>query len=394
MKITAKLTLLLLLFTCFVSACQKQDDSSLETLIATGDAKAIHAKKSLLSDQKKSLARQIARLDSVLEIRETGKKLPLITIFDATPEPFDHFVELQGSVKTKQNVLIYPEMPGSLLRINARKGSRVSAGQVLAVIDDGGMSSQILQMKVNRDLAKTTFERQERLWAQKVGSEIQYLQAKSNLEAQNKAIQRLESQLDKYNIRAPFSGTIDDVFKEPGMVVAPGVGAEVFRLISLSNMYVEVDVPESYLPVVTRGKRVKVFLPVLNDTIKTKIRQVSHFIDPANRSFSVEIPLPNRKGQIKPNLTAQVFINDYSRSDAILVPQSVISENAAGEQFLFVTTEENADKVAKVSRRIIRTGRTKGDRVEVVSGLSGGQNVVKEGARVVRDGQEVKILKR
>lgn len=393
MKITAKLTLLLLLFTCFVSACQKQDDSSLETLIATGDAKAIHAKKSLLSDQKKSLARQIARLDSVLEIRETGKKLPLITIFDATPEPFDHFVELQGSVKTKQNVLIYPEMPGSLLRINARKGSRVSAGQVLAVIDDGGMSSQILQMKVNRDLAKTTFERQERLWAQKVGSEIQYLQAKSNLEAQNKAIQRLESQLDKYNIRAPFSGTIDDVFKEPGMVVAPGVGAEVFRLISLSNMYVEVDVPESYLPVVTKGKRVKVFLPVLNDTIKTKIRQVSHFIDPANRSFSVEIPLPNRKGQIKPNLTAQVFINDYSRGDAILVPQSVISENAAGEQFLFVTTEENADKVAKVSRRIIRTGRTKGDRVEVVSGLSGGQNVVKEGARVVRDGQEVKILK-
>lgn len=393
MKITAKLTLLLLLFTCFVSACQKQDDSSLETLIATGDAKDIHAKKSLLSDQKKSLARQIARLDSVLEIRETGKKLPLITIFDATPEPFDHFVELQGSVKTKQNVLIYPEMPGSLLRINARKGSRVSAGQVLAVIDDGGMSSQILQMKVNRDLAKTTFERQERLWAQKVGSEIQYLQAKSNLEAQNKAIQRLESQLDKYNIRAPFSGTIDDVFKEPGMVVAPGVGAEVFRLISLSNMYVEVDVPESYLPVVTKGKRVKVFLPVLNDTIKTKIRQVSHFIDPANRSFSVEIPLPNRKGQIKPNLTAQVFINDYSRGDAILVPQSVISENAAGEQFLFVTTEENADKVAKVSRRIIRTGRTKGDRVEVVSGLSGGQNVVKEGARVVRDGQEVKILK-
>lgn len=393
MKITAKLTLLLLLFTCFVSACQKQDDSSLETLIATGDAKAIHAKKSLLSDQKKSLARQIARLDSVLEIRETGKKLPLITIFDATPEPFDHFVELQGSVKTKQNVLIYPEMPGSLLRINARKGSRVSAGQVLAVIDDGGMSSQILQMKVNRDLAKTTFERQERLWAQKVGSEIQYLQAKSNLEAQNKAIQRLESQLDKYNIRAPFSGTIDDVFKEPGMVVAPGVGAEVFRLISLSNMYVEVDVPESYLPVVTKGKRVKVFLPVLNDTIKTKIRQVSHFIDPANRSFSVEIPLPNRKGQIKPNLTAQVFINDYSRGDAILVPQSVISENAAGEQFLFVTTEENADKVAKVSRRIIRTGRTKGDRVEVLNGLSGGQNVVKEGARVVRDGQEVKILK-
>ncbi|MEO9967377.1 MAG: efflux RND transporter periplasmic adaptor subunit [Reichenbachiella sp.] len=385
------IVLILITLALTVSACG--DEKSVSVLVAEGDLVAVRAKKKELSDQQKSLDRDIALLDSVINSKEGNKNLPLVTTVQAKLQEFDHFIELQGAVSTKQNVLIYPEASGILLSVKVSEGQKVSKGQLLATIDDGGMRNQLLQMKTQLELSKTTFERQKRLWDQKIGTEIQYLQAKSNYESQDNAVKQMEGQLRKFSIRAPFAGVIDDVIKEQGTVVVPGgPGSEVFRIINLSNMYLEVSVPETYISTIVVGKEVKINFPVLNQTYKSVVRQTGNYINPNNRSFNVEIAVPNTDGRIKPNMTAKVLINDYTNAEAILIPQSIISENAEGEQYAFVVSKMDTDNTAVANKSVISTGKTQGDFVEVLSGLKPGASLIKEGARSVKDGQQVKIL--
>ncbi len=375
-----------------LTACGNNGQQTVDSLIEAGDVEAMRAKKSELSEQIKITDQEIKLLDSVIATFNLDEKLPLVTTVKAEEQKFDHFLELQGDVMTKQNVLIYPEMAGTLQKVYVQKGQQVSKGQLLATIDDGGMGSQLAQLKTQAELAKTTFERQKRLWDQKIGSEIQYLQAKSNYEAQQNAVKQFQSQLGKSSIRAPFSGIIDNVIKDQGTVVSPGPGSEVFRIVNLSDMYIDVEVPETYLGSVSKGKEAQVFFPVLGDSVITKIRQTGNFINPSNRSFSVEIPVPNKNGNIKPNLTAKVRINDYTSEKAILIPQSIISENAEGEQYAYIAMEPNADNEATAKKTIITTGKTQGAFIEVLSGIEDGNQVIKEGARSVKDGQKVKII--
>lgn len=390
-----KQTLILLTLTAvLMMACGDKKEISIADLAAAGNLKDIQTKKKELSESQRAIEKDIAMLDAAINAMDENKKLPLVTTFEAKLQQFKHYVELQGDVMTKQNVLIYPEMPGTLLVVNVKEGQKVSKGQVLATIDNGGMSSQLQQMKTQLALAKTTYERQKRLWVdKKIGTEIQYLQAKATFESQENSLSQMQSQLNKYTMRAPFAGIIDDVIKDQGTIVAPGgPGSEVFRIVNLSNMYIEVSVPESYLSSVAVGKEVNVFFPVLNETVKSRVRQTGNFINPANRSFTVEIPVPNKGGMIKPNLTAKVQINDYRNEQAILIPQSIISENSAGEQYTFVVSKPNAENIAIVTKNIIETGKSQGDLVEVISGIDSGQYIIEEGARSVKDGQEVKIL--
>ena len=368
-------------------------DQSVAEIISEQNLEAIRAKKNEITTQQKLIDAQLKSLDSAIAILGNEEKLPLVNTLTAKKEVFNHYLELQGDVSTKQNVLIYPEMAGTLQRVHVKEGDRVSRGQVLATIDDGGLSSQLNQLKTQASLAKTTFERQERLWNQNIGSEIQYLQAKTNYEAAENMVSQAESQLGKSTIRAPFSGIIDDVIKDQGTVVAPGQGSEVFRIVNLSDMYIEVEVPEAYIGYVTKGKEALVYFPVLGDSIVTKIRETGNFINPANRSFEAEIPVPNKEGKIKPNLTAKVNINDYTSENAILIPTSIISENAEGEQYVFVADEASAEGESIVKRTIITTGKTQGAEIEVLTGLNDGDHIIKEGARSVKDGQKVKIKK-
>lgn len=390
-KMNQRLYIVLMLASVLVTACGETSTTS--DVLASGDLEAIRARKKELSEAQKALNQEITQLDGFIKNAEGSKNVPLVTAFEANRQKFEHYIELQGDVTTKQNVLIYPEAAGILIRVLVKEGQSVKKGELLATIDKGGMDSQLNQMKTQIALAKTTFERQERLWNQKIGTEIQYLQAKSNYESQESMIKQLESQLDKYKITAPFSGIIDDVIKDQGTVVAPGgPGSEVFRIINLSEMYLEVSVPESHIANVTKGKNVEVYFPVLNRSITSTVRQTGNFINPNNRSFTVEIPLPNSDNLIKPNMTAKVLINDYLNEQALLIPQSVISENAEGEQYVFVATDKNNESLANAERKIISTGLTKGDNVEILSGIDNGDMIIQEGARSVRSGQQVKIL--
>ena len=386
-KITLFFSLSLIL-----AACQSGPEKSVESVIAEGNLEAMKSKKQEIAEQQKLLNSEIKLLDSAINAMDKNAKILLVTTVQAEAVPFKHFLDLQGDVKTRQNVLVYPEMSGTLLRIYVKEGQRVNKGQALAQIDDGGMASLLEQQKTQAALAETTFERQKRLWEQNIGSEIEYLQAKTNYEATENAVKQTQSQLSKSVIRAPFAGIVDDVIQDEGTVVSPGTGVAVFRIVNLSDMHIEVDVPESYLEGVTPGKEVKVYFPVLRDSVITQVRQTGNFINPTNRSFRIEIPVPNNNGSVKPNLTARVSINDYTNEKAILIPQSVISENSAGEQYIYIAIDSDDENKAKARKQIVVTGKTSGDLVEILEGIEIGDMVIEEGARNVREGQIVRII--
>jgi len=380
----------ILVLSLLLVACGSSENGSVSQTIESGDLEAIRSMKTNLTNQLNGIETDLVALEAAIANLDTNENLPLVTTFEVQPQVFNHYLDLQGNVKTRENVLLYPEMAGTLLTVKVKKGARVSKGQILAVIDNGGMSNQLSQLKTQAALAQTTFERQATLWEQKIGSEIQYLQSKAQAEAQANAVLQLEKVLAKAQITAPFSGVIDQVLKDPGTVVSPGNGSEVFRLINLSNMYIEVDVPEGYLGAVTKGKKAGVYFPVLQDSVNAVVRETGNYINPNNRSFSAEIAVENPNGQIKPNLNARVHINDYTNENALLIPQSVISENAAGEQYAYVAELNNGEAIAK--RHIITTGKTQGDFVEITSGINAGDLIIKEGGRSVKDAQAVKIL--
>ena len=381
---------LLILVLVLVSCGGEKKTKSVEDVITSQDLNQIRAKKDEISNKQIELASQIKLLDEQISKLDSVKKVPLITTFTAQEKAFDHYLELQGNVDTKNLLTITPEYNGILTRIYVKEGQWVNKGQILAKIDDGGLSQQLAQLQIQADLAKTTFERQESLWEQKIGSEIQYLQAKSSYEAQTKAINQLQQQIAKTNVKAPFSGTIDDVITEQGNVVAAGQ-TPLMLLVNLSDMYIETDVPESHITNVTKNKNVIVELPILNKIINTKVRQAGSFINPANRTFKIEVSTPNKDKTIKPNLTAKLKINDYSNPKAMLIPQSIISENANGEQYVYVVKDRNGN-LGVSERVIIKTGKTQDSIIEVLNGLEKGSEVIQEGARAVKDGQTVEII--
>jgi membrane fusion protein (multidrug efflux system) len=383
---------LILLTALILTSCEGKKATSVAGILATNDLAQIKSKKAALDTKQQALSAELKQLNDHLDALNAAKNIPLITTFTAKETVFTHFIELQGNVQTKQNVLIYPEMPGILKSVFVKKGQQVAKGQILANIDDGGMSEQLAQLTANAQLAKTTYKRQKRLWSQKIGSEMQFLQAKTSFEAQSSAVNQLKKQLKKASVRAPFTGIIDNVFKERGIVVAPGMGSEIFRIINLSNMYIETEVPETYISSITKNKAVRVNFPVLGETVTSKVRQVGNFINPSNRSFKIEIAVPNFNGKVKPNLTAKLKLNDYTNTNAVLIPQSIISENAKGAQFIYIIKDKKDNNEAIAERLIIETGKTQGDFIEVTKNLLAGAEIVMEGARSVTNGQIVKVL--
>jgi membrane fusion protein (multidrug efflux system) len=381
-----------LLSTFLLTSCAETETRTLEDVLKNGSIGELRAKKQEIEMTQQLFEAQLVALKEAIVALDTLKKLPLVSTFKTNKQAFKHYLELQGNVQTKQNVLIYPEFAGVLEKVLVAKGEKVQKGQVLALINNGGMTEQLAQLEAKAALSKTTFERQERLWAQKIGSEIQYLQAETAYQADQNAVKHLKSQLAKTNITAPFDGTIDDVIKEEGTVVAPGMNSEVFRIVNLSKMYIETEVPENFIASIRKGKSASVYFPILGKKVTTTVKQVGNFINPSNRSFKIEIDLPNTTGIFKPNLTARVQLNDYTNPNAVLIPQSIISENANGEQYIYTVQQKNKNNEAQAKRTIIVTGKTQGNVIEVLTGLEDGTEIIQEGARSVTDGQTVKVI--
>ena len=380
----------LIILALLIASCADKKQLSVDELIAEGNVKTLKTKHDELKLLQQQNASSIQKIETELAKHNTDSKYPLVTTFKVKTVEFKHYLEIQGNVVTKQNIIVYPEFSGTLIEMLVKEGQHVTKGQILARIDDGGMSQQLAQANAQASLAQTTYERQKRLWEQKIGSEMQFLQAETTYKAQQNTVDQIKKQLAKTTVRAPFSGIIDDVFTEQGTVVLPGQ-SQLLRIVNLNNMYIEAEIPENNLLSIRKGKSVEVYFPVLNKTVHTNVRQVGNFINPSNRSFKIEIGLPNKDGEIKPNLTSRLKINDYSKTDAILIPQSIINENALGQQYIYVVTGKK-DSKGKAEKVIIETGKTQGDIIEVISGLENGAEVIEEGARNVNEGQTVKVL--
>jgi len=379
---------LLIIFIATLVSCGG-DQKSVDSLIESGDLSAIKTKRTELNQQQRDLKAEIDKLNEYIDSHEKKERPALITAEVIKDTVFKHYVEVQGNVETDQNVVLNAEYSGVLTNIYVKEGQRVSKGQRLAKIDDGGLSSQVAQQEAQLALAKTTFERQERLWEQKIGSEIQYLQAKTNYEAARNTTNQLRAQLGKTIITAPFSGVIDDIISDPGQVVVPGQ-TPIIRLVNLTDMYVKASIPETYLTNIKKGTRVEVNLASINENFTGTVRQVSNYINPNNRSFEIQVEIPNKDGNVKPNLIATVKVNDYSAENAITIPENILQENAAGETIAYVYKPID-DSTGVAKRIIIETGLSYGNHTEVKSGLKKGDTIIKEGAKTLRDGQKATI---
>ena len=363
-----KKSILLLILAAIMFSCSG-DKKSVDAILDSENLEAIRSKRNELSQQQRDLKSDIDRLNEYIDSHEQVDRPVLITAEVIKDSLFQHYVEVQGNVDTDQNVVLNGEYSGILTQIYVKEGQKVSKGQRLAKIDDGGLSSQVAQQETQLALSKTTFERQERLWEQKIGSEIQFLQAKTNFEAAQSATNQLRSQLSKTTITAPFSGVIDDIIADLGQVITPGQ-TPIIRLVNLEDMYVKASIPE-YVGT---------------------ILQVSNFINPNNRSFDVKVKIPNKDGALKPNLIATVKVNDYTSEESITIPENILQENAEGQTIAFLYHPVN-DSIGEAKRVALEIGLSYDNRVEIKSGLKKGDIIILEGAKNLRDGQKVTIKK-
>tara|TARA_Y100000782_G_scaffold21297_1_gene22914 strand:+ start:1063 stop:2241 length:1179 start_codon:yes stop_codon:yes gene_type:complete len=364
-------------------------EESVEQIIENGDITAMRAKKTELVNEQNAIKANIDSLNAAIDKLDVKKKAALVTAVTLQDTLFKHYFEVQGNVDTDQNIVLYAEYTGVLTQLYVKEGQRVAKGQRLAKIDDGGLGSELARQEAQTALAKTTFERQKRLWDQKIGSEITYLEAKTNYEAMQAATNQLRSRVAKTVITAPFSGIVDNTMADQGQVVNAGQTG-VLRLVNLSDMYVEASIPEAFLGKVNQGTEVKIRLASIGKTYDGKIRQVGNFVSPDNRTFDVKISIPNPDSAIKPNLIATVMVNDYTAENAIVVPENVVQQNAMGNSITYVY-EEQADGTAIAKQVQIEEGYSDDQRVEITSGLEAGDRLIVEGVRSLRDGQAVEL---
>jgi len=382
MKNIFKLFLVLLLISC-------EDNSSLKSILESNDSDKIKLKRKEIVASQQDLSNKLQTIDNKLEELNTNPQLPIVKTFKVEPVRFDHYIQVQGSVNTDELINIYPEFSGIVKNIYVKSGDIVKKGQPLIKIDDGGLKEQLSQLEIGFELTKTTFERQQRLWDQNIGSEIKFLEAKSIYEAQKQGLNQLKKQIKKTLIEAPFSGTIDNVIAKKGEVVYPG-RSNLMMLLNLDNLYIESNVPEKYIASISSGNKAIVHFPLLDKTITTTVRQSGSYINPLNRTFKIEMDIDKKNLNIKPNLNSKVKINDYSNSSAIMVNQNFISIDSKNKEYVYkIFTDKNKNYVSKT---IVKSGKNDGVNVEILSGINPGDMIVSEGIRKLVDKARVKII--
>lgn len=374
----------------FIISCGPKNSKSTEEVLASGDYTLIQKKKGEIKTQINDLKVELNKLDYMLEKMDTDKNLFLVSAIKLKQRKFNHFLNFQGSLDTDQNVVIYPELPGLLKNIYVKQGDKVKKGQLIAKISDNGLTDQLEQLELQRDLAKTTFERLQKLWNQKIGSEIQYLQAETNFKSLEKKISQMKDQENKTRILAPFDGIIDDVIADVGSNLAPGL-TPILRIINIEKMKVSAEIPEIHIPYIKKNKNVKIYVPILDKQILGNISSVGNFINPNNRSFSIEIKLLNKSNELKPNMTVSLEINDYQNESAILIPSKDILEDEEGSFYVYKLVSDGNDNY-KSNKVMIEKGKSYNNMTEIKTGLKEDDLIINDGLRQVEDGQIVKVI--
>lgn len=374
MKPIQKFLPILFLAAFAISCAQEEGVEAMKTKLAE-----LKSQVGTLNTEIKTLESEISKLDP--EFAQANKKSILITTAAATKGEFTHYVEVTGSVLSKKNVSISAETPGRIMEVPVTDGMRVSKGQILAKIDAESIERNIEEMQNSLDLAQTIFQKQERLWNQKIGTEVQYLEAKNRKEGLEKSLASMKTQLDKAYVRAPFGGTVETVQVRIGELVQPGM--PMFQFVGESDLYIEADVSETYVGVLGKGDTVNVVFPSLNKTISSRVSSVGGIINPNNRTFKVEVAIPNI-ADVKPNMITVLKIKDYQNANSVLVPAHLILADSKGD-YVFVVENQTAQK------KYVKRGLTSGDQTEILEGLTGSETLVDKGFREVGDNFSVNI---
>ena len=371
MKNTLILALLVVLAAC-------QQGNELDTKKA--QLAAYRAEMDELKTKMASLEKEIALLDTAGAV----KKPKLVTLQAVTRSDFSHYIDLQGSVESDENIAVQPGMPGVVTRVYVKEGDAVSPGKVLAETDNRAIRESIEQLKTNLDFARTAFEKQKRLWDKKIGSEIQYLQAKTQVESLEKSLSSLEAQLDMSRIKSPISGVVDQVNVKIGEYAAPGFNG-AFRVVNVNSMKVTAKVADSYIGKVKVGNPVQVRLTDLNDTLNARISYVGKVVDPMTRTFRIEINVSGMSSDIRPNMMSIISINDEVLTQVINLPANYVQRDAEGRSYVMVAEGSKDKMVAR--KKLVSTGISYGDRVVITSGLDGGEQYIVSGYQEVTEGQ-------
>jgi membrane fusion protein, multidrug efflux system len=339
-----------------------------------------------------ALRKEIAELELQVsknkgDSTKAGKPVRITIIARDT---FEHSIDIQGKVDADESVAVGPQMPGLVKRVYVHAGDNVSAGQVLAEIDADAMIQQLGALKIQRDLAKDVYERQQKLWEQKIGTEIQYLQTKTQYEALEKQIAAVNEQIDMAKIKSPINGVVDAVNLKAGEMASPGFSNIV--VVNTNNLRVKAQVAEGYVSKVRTGNAVSVQLPDAdNKVINTKITYSGKMINNMNRTFNVEVALAPNEPQVVPNMVAVLKINDYRNDSAIVAPLSVIQQSADGKNFVFVAVQKDKNLIAE-KRDVTYTWIYNG-MAEITSGLQPGDQLITEGSADLNPGDIIAPLK-
>lgn len=361
-----------------------------------GGADTIEAKKELLEKKKIELAKlenEVRQLEQEVLASDssystaTDNRVAVETMV-LSPARFEHFLEVNGTVDALENVRVSTETGGIITKMVVKEGDRVKAGQVLAHINSSVLDKSVEEVDNALALAQTVYERQSRLWEQKIGSEMQYLQAKNTYEGLLKKKETLSAQRNMGTVKAPFNGVVDAIYTDEGEMAAPGL--PILQLVNPSQMKVTADVAESYAPVIRQGNEVTVSFPAFGKEVKAPLKRVASSINPANRSFKVELHVDNGDEAIKPNGVAVIKLRDFVADSALAVPSRCISKDAKGE-FLFTVAKAEGKDVAQ--KTYVTTDRSSQGLTMVVSGLKKNDRVITEGFNEVTTGNEVKVVK-
>lgn len=344
-------------------------------------------KQAQLADYKQQvhdLEEKIAQLEAELDENADIDKVEVV-LEDLHAKKFEHFFEVTGSVEADQEVNVSPEGSGQILDIKVKEGQRVAKGTVLAELNSEPINRSIEQTKINLDLAQTTFERQKNLWDQNIGSEMQYLQAKSNKEALEKQLENLQAQKDMSTIKAPVAGVIDVIYQKQGQIASPQI--PFAKIVNIDKIKIYADVAESYLTKIEEDDKVSVYFPAIDKERKTEIQLIGNYIDPNNRTFRIRLDLSNQDKQIKPNMEAVVKIRDYMADSAIVVPSLLIKEDFKGH-YTFIA--EESDEGLQAKKVYVKPGVSDNNMTEVKEGLTAGMKIISEGFNQVFDGSAIR----
>ena len=360
----------------------------------SNENKSLEAKKTELEKARKEfqdLKMKIVGLETELsamdpEFARQNNKAVLVSTFVAEHKPFEHKVEVRGAVQSRRNVMLSAQTAGEIRRINVREGQNISAGQVLIELDADVIRKTIDELKTSIELATTVYEKQSKLWEQKIGTEVQYLQAKNNKESLEGKLATAYAQLNLAIIKAPFSGTVDELPARLGEMAAPGI--PLIRIVSTDEMYLKSDVSERFIGRFKAGDKVDILFPLLNKKLESQIASLGQVINEENRTFEVEVKLPKVDFIVKPNQVVVLQLRDYVNQEALAVPTRLIQRDEDGQYIYVVEKRENATVARKVH---VATGISSVNETEIVEGLKGEEQIVDQGFRDLTEGVEVTV---